>query len=119
MLNLDTHIVVKSLDGSLKPREASLIGANDCGISAIVLWEIQMLSMHGRIGIDLHTPDLLNAISRLVVWPLDTEVCRRMSDLDFESDPADMIIAATSLAHGVPLLTRDKRIASSSVVPLA
>ncbi len=42
-----------------------------------------------------------------------------MRRLDFRSDPADEIIAATSLAHDVPLLTRDTRMLASKVVPLA
>jgi hypothetical protein len=33
------------------------------------------------------------------VWPLDIEVCRETLKLDFESDPADEIIAATSIVH--------------------
>lgn len=47
---------------------------------------------------------------------LAAEAVRR---LDFRSDPADEIIAATSLAHDVPLLTRDTRMLASKVVPLA
>jgi len=39
--------------------------------------------------------------------------------LDFESDPADEIIAATSLTHDIPLLTRDSRIRKSKLVKLA
>jgi PIN domain nuclease of toxin-antitoxin system len=46
-------------------------------------------------------------------------VCRTLKNLDFHSDPADEIIAATSLVHRVPLVTRDRRIRSSDVVPLA
>ena len=33
--------------------------------------------------------------------------------------PADEIIAATSLVHRVPLVTRDRRLEASRVVPLA
>jgi antitoxin (DNA-binding transcriptional repressor) of toxin-antitoxin stability system len=39
--------------------------------------------------------------------------------LDFKSDSADEIIAATSLTHDIPLLTRDSRIRKSKVVKLA
>jgi PIN domain nuclease of toxin-antitoxin system len=38
--------------------------------------------------------------------------------LDFQSDPADEIIAATSLTHDIPLLTRDSRIRKSNAVKL-
>jgi predicted nucleic acid-binding protein len=37
--------------------------------------------------------------------------------LDLEANPANELIAATSLAHGVPLLTRDRRIRQSRLVP--
>jgi predicted nucleic acid-binding protein len=36
-----------------------------------------------------------------------------------ESDSADELIAATSVVHRVPLLTRDRKILKSKVVPLA
>jgi PIN domain nuclease of toxin-antitoxin system len=47
------------------------------------------------------------------------EVVRALRRLDFESDPADEIIAATSLVHRTPLLTRDRKLLKSRVVPLA
>jgi PIN domain nuclease of toxin-antitoxin system len=46
-------------------------------------------------------------------------MCRAIDDLDFNSDPADELIAATSLAHDVQLLTRDRKLRKSEVVPLA
>jgi PIN domain nuclease of toxin-antitoxin system len=39
--------------------------------------------------------------------------------LDFDSDPADEIIAATSLVHRVPLMTRDRKMRRSKLVPIA
>ena len=53
------------------------------------------------------------------LWPLDLAVCRTSTRLDFRSDPADELIAATSVVHKVPLLTRDARLRKSKVVPLA
>jgi PIN domain nuclease of toxin-antitoxin system len=52
-------------------------------------------------------------------WPLTLEVSRAIADLDFAADPADELIAATSLVHEIPLVTRDERIRRSRVVPLA
>jgi PIN domain nuclease of toxin-antitoxin system len=52
------------------------------------------------------------------VWDIDREVCRAMvRDLDFESDPAGELIAATSIVHRVPLVTRDEKILRSRMVP--
>ena len=54
-----------------------------------------------------------------LVWPLSFEVCRAIHDLDFSSDPADELIAATSIVHRVPLLTRDEKVLKSRLVPFA
>ncbi len=119
MLNLDTHIVIHFLMGESSERERLLVESEDCGIAGIVVWEISKLHQRGRVAIGLDDEPFLELLSTLRVWPLDHHVARRLKDLDFHSDPADEIIAATSLAHGVPLLTRDKTIRRSKVVPLA
>jgi PIN domain nuclease of toxin-antitoxin system len=119
MLNLDTHIVLFMLTDNLTRHEQTLVEEETCGISQIVLWEIANLSLLGRINMSLEDQDLAELVEELREWPVSMEVCRRLRDLDFDSDPADEIIAATSLAHGVPLLTRDKHMRKSKVVPLA
>ncbi len=119
MLNLDTHILLHALAGSLNPAEARLLTHQVWSISAIVLWEIEKLAELGRIEVDLDDPELVRALSRIHLWPLTLEVCRSIRTLDFDSDPADEIIAATSIAHRVPLVTRDRRIRRSRRVPLA
>jgi PIN domain nuclease of toxin-antitoxin system len=53
------------------------------------------------------------------LWPLTLDVCRAIASLDFDSDPADEIIAATSVVERVPLLTRAGKMRRSTVVPLA
>ena len=67
---------------------------------------------------DLDDREVVRTLSRLHVWPLDLAVARASTHLDFSSDPADEIIAATSVAHDIPLLTRDNVMRSSKVVPL-
>ena len=119
MLNLDTHILLDALAGALSPREAELLSGDDWSISAIVLWEISKLANLGRLEIDLDDSRLLRLLSRVRVWPLTLDVCRATGRLDFRSDPADEIIAATSIAHDIPLVTRDVRIRRSRRVPLA
>ena len=36
------------------------------------------------------------------IWPLDLAVRTKSTELDFSSDPADELIAATSTAHSTP-----------------
>jgi PIN domain nuclease of toxin-antitoxin system len=119
MLSLDTHILIYALEGSLSARESKLLSAEPWSISAIVLWEMAKLAQKKRIVVDLGSPEFGQVLAHVHVWPLDLAVCREMAKLDFESDPADEIIAATSIVHRVPLLTRDRRILRSKLVPFA
>jgi PIN domain nuclease of toxin-antitoxin system len=119
MLNLDTHILLYALSGDLTRREASLLSKDSWSISAITLWEISKLAELGRVEIDLEHPELVRTLARIQTWPLTLEICRAIRDLDFEGDPADEIIGATSVVHKAPLLTRDRRIRGSKLVPLA
>ena len=119
MLNLDTHIFVLAVSGELRPSEQDLLAQNRWSVSAIVLWELAKLIQLGRIDMDLDDRDVAQALNRVHVWPVDLAVARTSTRLDFESDPADEIIAATSVVHNVPLLTRDRVIRRSKVVPLA
>lgn len=117
MLNLDTHIFIHALQGSLRPVEKRLLSAAEWSISAIVLWEMAKLLQLGRLELDIRSPEFARVLARVRVWPLDLPVCTQTLDLDFESDPADEIIAATSIVHRVPLVTRDSRILHSAMVP--
>ena len=119
MLNLDTHILLHALSDSLTPKERKLLANDSWGISAIVLWEIAKLKQVGRIELDLDAPEFSRIFARVHVWPLDIAICRKSTALDFTSDPADELIAATSIVHRVPLVTRDRKLRASQLVPLA
>ena len=119
MINLDTHILVHALQNRIRPRERTLLEENRWGISAIVLWELAKLSQLGRISLDFSEPAVEIALSSIHVWPIDLEVALASTQLDLRGDPADELIAATSIVHRVPLLTRDKRIRQSKLVAFA
>ena len=117
MLNLDTHILLNALEDLLDPNERRILTEDgDWGISSIVLWEIEQLYRKGRIVYGLDYVPLMNSLRRMYIWPITAEVCLNLRILDFRSDPADELIAATSLSHNVPLVTRDARIRSSKLV---
>ena len=119
MLNLDTHILLYALCDDLTARERKLLKKNEWAVSGIVLWELSKLAALGRITLDLDSIELGRLFGQIDVIPLDFAVCRASTKLDFQSDPADELIAATSIVHKIPLLTRDKRIKRSRLVPLA
>ena len=119
MLNLDTHILIHALGGNLRRRERSLLENNDWSLSAIVLRELAKLVQLGRVTLDLDDRKVTRAMSGIHVWPINLAIARASTRLDFTGDPADELIAATSLVHGIPLLTRDRAILTSKMVPLA
>ena len=120
MLNLDTNIVVFFLTGSLRRDERrALDDDSDWAISAIVLWELAQLELLRRVTFRFDSPDVVDLLERVQVLPITIEIARASQRLDFESDPADEIIAATSIVHRAPLVTRDDRMLRSRMVPLA
>lgn len=119
MLNLDTHILLYAVTADLTRAEARLLRSRRWSISAIVLWEIAKLAQLGRIELDLDDPQIVRTLAAVQVWPITAEIARASTRLDLRSDPADELIAATSLVHNVPLLTRDRNLRRSRLIPLA
>jgi PIN domain nuclease of toxin-antitoxin system len=119
MLNLDTHILVDALLGEVSKKERTLLSKEKWCISGIVLWEIAKLKQLGRIKLEVQSVEFSRILSQIQVIPLDSQICQMSTEMDFNSDPADELIAATSIIYNVPLLTRDKKILKSRLVPFA
>jgi len=119
MLNLDTHVLLHAVAGQLTRRESKLLRSAPWSISSIVLWEIAKLAQLGRIEVELDDAEVTRVLRALHVWPITADIAKQSTRLDIRSDPADELIAATSLVHNVPLLTRDKQLLRSKLVPLA
>jgi PIN domain nuclease of toxin-antitoxin system len=119
MLNLDTHIVLHALTDRLAPRERAVLSREGWSMSAICLWEIVKLKQLRRIEIDLDDADVTRTLAKIHIWPITLAICRAVPTLDFKGDPADELIAATSIVEGARLVTRDRRIRRSRIVPLA
>jgi PIN domain nuclease of toxin-antitoxin system len=119
MLNLDTHILIAGLTADLTDRELGLLEDENVAISDIVLWEISMLVDRGRVSVDMDSAAFRRLLRQLTVFPITLEIARQSTRLDFRSDSADEIIAATSIVENIPLLTRDRKILRSKIVPFA
>ena len=124
---LDTHVWLCWLTGqaSLPDRERTsldLVAARqELCLSAISLWEAQMLHAKRRIELPLPFPEWLRraaAPSVVRVLPLDAEVVIALDTLParFHGDPADRIIVATARVHRLSLATHDERIRRSRAV---
>jgi PIN domain nuclease of toxin-antitoxin system len=119
MLNLDTHVLLYAVTGALRARERELLSTDRWSISAIVLWEVAKLAQLRRINLDLDDVEVVRVLARVHVWPLTREIARASTRLDVKGDPADELIAATSVVHNLPLLTRDRTLLKSKTVPFA
>jgi PIN domain nuclease of toxin-antitoxin system len=72
-----------------------------------------------RIELNLDSPKVARQIGQLDILPINMNLAQTSTQLDFRSHPADELIAATSIAYGVPLVAREQRIRNSKLVPLA
>jgi PIN domain nuclease of toxin-antitoxin system len=119
MLNLDTHVLLHAVAGTLTAAERRLLSRARWSISAIVLWEVAKLAQIGRIAVDLEDPEVVRVLGQVHVWPITREIAHASTRLDIKGDPADQLIAATSVVTSVPLVTRDKVIRRSKTVPFS
>jgi PIN domain nuclease of toxin-antitoxin system len=124
---LDTHVWLWWLMGqaSLPERERTSLdqaaARQELCLSAISLWEAQMLHAKRRIELPLPLGEWLRraaAPSVVRVLPLDAEVVIALDALSagFHGDPADRLIVATARVHRLPLATHDVRIRRSRAV---
>ena len=89
-------------------------------ISDMTLLELAMLASKKRIPLDVSVESFLaQAEIPFSVLPMNARICARAFSLPrtYFKDPADRIIAATALAEGLALITADREIRKSGVVP--
>lgn len=127
---LDTHIWIWWQLGQpeLSARERDALDAlaeagTPPGLSAISLWEAQMLVEKERLSMDMPLAIWLAtaaASETVTLLPIDVDVVLALDSLpkSFHGDPADRMIVATARAHGLPLATRDGNIRRSRAAPL-
>lgn len=121
MLVLDTHVLVWWVDGSpaLKARARREIrraaASGPLQASAISAFEIRTAVRRGRL--DLGVPveqwfDDLAALPELRFQPVTAEIAALAGAFgeDVPGDPADRLIAATTLALKAKLVTADRRL---------
>jgi len=119
MIVLDTHAWIWWVSESPKLSETArkaIINSESLGINVISCWEVAMLVAKKRIGFRIDVQDWIElALKRPKVQliSIDPKIAILSTRLpgDFHDDPADRFIAATCLKFGVPLISKDRRIA--------
>jgi PIN domain nuclease of toxin-antitoxin system len=126
-LVLDTHAWVwwVSKPDKLSRRQRSAIdrvrrrGGDALLLSIISGWEVALLVQGGRLRLPVQLEAWLEqamSIPGLEIAPLSVPIIAGAARLTGLRDPADMLIVATALHHGAPLVTNDGRIEDSGLV---
>jgi PIN domain nuclease of toxin-antitoxin system len=123
MITLDTcSLVWLSLSPDRLSKNANkAIKNNSLIMSDISLWEIAMLTKSGRLIIDTSYSEyieLLLSSFGIQVNPITPEIAKMSVEFDdsVNHDPADRIIAATSLVEDAPLVTADKNLIKAKII---
>jgi PIN domain nuclease of toxin-antitoxin system len=128
MILADTHIVLwLALEPKLLSPAASAALAESRGrlggvaIASITLWEIAMATKSGKVQLETPLEDFLRSVEETYhVLPLTAAIADRGMKFSksYPRDPADRMIGATALVHGLKLVTRDEVIQGSGEVPV-
>ena len=95
--------------------------ANELVLSGIVLWEVALLVRKGRIELPVSVAEWLSGLESSARWrivALDARIALDADALEMHEDPADRFIVATALRCQVPLVTKDRAIRASKLVPI-
>lgn len=121
---IDTHILIwDQLDPrriSRKARKALDIADKDHKIilCEISLWEISILMKKRRLVMDMSYLDFIEEVLQTKNYHLQgmsAEIAFLGSEIDLDTkDPADRIIAATSIVLGLPLISADQLMLKST-----
>lgn len=126
MILLDTQVVVwlalqpDLLSGAAVKAIRAARNQDGVAISDKTLWELAMMVSKRRVDVQGPMIDFLRATEdEALVLPIDAAVAERSMTFgsNFPKDPADRIIAATALVHGLVLVTADEPIRKSREVP--
>jgi PIN domain nuclease of toxin-antitoxin system len=120
MIVADTHAWLWWLSGDASlstTARATLDRALDdaeLAVSAISVWEAAMLVKKDRLRLALPLADLVGhceTLAGLRFLPVTPRIALASVALEpLHADPADRTIAATALAHGATLVTKDERL---------
>ena len=89
-------------------------------IADITLWEIARAVTKNKVTLSVPLEAALDEVASLYrVLPITPRIAGTAMTFarEFPGDPADRIIAATAIAHKIPLISSDKRIRASGEVP--
>ncbi|MHC1763537.1 MAG: type II toxin-antitoxin system VapC family toxin [Verrucomicrobiia bacterium] len=123
---LDTHVWIRAALGEPLPdpvQDRLRECARQLALADISLWEAAKLVELGRLRLCTPLSEFfrLALTPQLILLPITVAIADRVTSLEaagFHKDPADQLIVATALVHGLRLITADRRIHQWKGVPL-
>jgi PIN domain nuclease of toxin-antitoxin system len=117
---IDSHTLLWWLDGDDRlSATAKRILENEATepgsliVSAVTFWELRLKEVRGRLTPrkPVNTwPELIRRLPHLCMEEVRVGHWLQVAEMEWENrDPADRIIAATALSHGVPVVTVDEK----------
>lgn len=117
---IDTHILIwdqlapSRLTSKAKRAIAKAESEHQIIICEITLWEISILMKKKRLIIDMYYLDFMDKVlssKNYLLQGISPEIAFIASEIDlYTKDPADRLIAATSITLGIPLITSDQHL---------
>ena len=127
MILLDTHIAIwlAAEPNRLSKRAKDAIRAahiqGGLAIAAVTLFELAWLAENGRVETTLSVESFVRlCASKMTVLPITPEIAARAVSFPdpYPKDPQDRLIGATALVEGIQLITHDKQIEKSGMIPV-
>ena len=123
---LDTHAWVQRAGGVALPplaEETMRVAEGELALADISLWEVAKLVELDRLEMAVSLDEFFQtAITpELRVLPITPAIAAKVAQLEslgFHKDPADQLIVATALVHGLRLISNDTLIRQWGGVPM-
>lgn len=113
---LDTHVLQwwSAEPDRLSPQAtAAITAAADLSVAAITWYELGWLAHHERIAVSIPIRSWLEQLAThvrtIAITPAIADTAVHLPQA-FPGDPADRLIYATAVEHGLPLLSKDRRL---------
>ena len=127
MILLDTHVVIwlAFQPNKLSKRAKEVIRAarlqGGLAIAGITLLELAWLAENRRVETTLSVESFVRqCASKMTVLPITPEIAARAVSFpdSYPKDPQDRLIGATALVEGIQLVSHDRLIKKSGIVPV-